>query len=102
MWLGYMGYIPHVRAENMFGKTYGNLTHIAKTDPQASKNFAYSQGRFNSTAKDTFGNPKNTTNVNNFSGLHNWPLNRDSPNPTWKILHLEVMLIRKLEIDFLN
>jgi len=55
-----MGYIPHVRSENMFGKTYGNLTHIAKTDPQASKNFAYSQGRFSSTAKDTFGNPKNT------------------------------------------
>ena len=77
-----MGYIPHVRAENMFGKTYGNLTHIAKTDPQASKNFAYSQGRFNSTAKDTFGNPKNTTNVNHFTIPSYLTFNRDSPNPT--------------------
>jgi len=53
-----MGYIPHVRAENMFGKTYGSLTNIAKNDPNASKNFAYSQGR---TIKAT-----KPANVNHF------------------------------------
>mmetsp|Transcript_32336 Transcript_32336/g.29159 ORF Transcript_32336/g.29159 Transcript_32336/m.29159 type:complete len:106 (-) Transcript_32336:18-335(-) len=26
---GYKGYIPHVRAENMFGKTYGTLTNLS-------------------------------------------------------------------------
>mmetsp|Transcript_40390 Transcript_40390/g.35848 ORF Transcript_40390/g.35848 Transcript_40390/m.35848 type:complete len:92 (+) Transcript_40390:67-342(+) len=28
---GYKGYVPHVRPENMFGKTYGKLTKMAKT-----------------------------------------------------------------------
>lgn len=54
---GYQGYIPHVRAENMFGRTYGNLTKIS-ADPEASKNFAYNQGRVTLTSKDTFFNQK--------------------------------------------
>ena len=27
--LGYAGYIPHVKAENMFGKTYGKTTFLS-------------------------------------------------------------------------
>ena len=27
--LGYGGYIPHVKAENMFGKTYGKTTFLS-------------------------------------------------------------------------
>jgi len=61
-----MGYIPHVRAENMFGRTYGNLTQIAKNDPQASKNFAYNQGRMTSTSKDTFFNQNNANKTGGY------------------------------------
>ena len=61
-----MGYIPHVRAENMFGRTYGNLTQIAKNDPQASKNFAYNQGRMTSTAKDSFVNQRDVNKTGNY------------------------------------
>lgn len=28
---GYAGYIPKIRAENIFGKTYGKATHLSKT-----------------------------------------------------------------------
>ena len=30
--LGYTGYIPSVKAENLFGRTYGNLTNVVKAN----------------------------------------------------------------------
>ena len=49
-----MGYVPHIKAENMFGKTYGDLTNVAVTDSNAAKSFSYSQGLYTSTIKGEF------------------------------------------------
>lgn len=55
---GYIGYIPSVKPENLFGKTYGKIT-------ENCYNGRYHQGidlppavRFTSTIKDTFVDPK--------------------------------------------
>jgi len=53
---GYVGYIPHLKPENMFGKTYGKITSIAKNEEMPIGNSINPEARYNSSMKEAFVN----------------------------------------------
>lgn len=52
--IGYAGYIPGVKPENMFGKTYGKTTFLSKANNYNQGFDVTSDVRFKSLVKDSF------------------------------------------------
>lgn len=36
---GYAGYVPSIKSENMFARTYGDLTHLVRTNVNCNQKF---------------------------------------------------------------
>lgn len=53
---GYCGFIPGVKAENMFGKTYGKATYISSSGTYAKGSEIPNEERYNSILQDSFVN----------------------------------------------
>lgn len=56
--VGYAGYIPGIRSENMFGKTYGKVTYMSVTNQHHKGSDLPPQLRYTSTVKDEFTDQK--------------------------------------------
>lgn len=52
--IGYAGYIPGIRSENMFGKTYGKITYMSVTNDHHKGSDLPADLRYISTVKDEF------------------------------------------------
>jgi len=68
---GYVGYIPHLKPENMFGKTYGKITSIAKNEEMPIGNFINSDTRYQSSMKEAYINQLDLWRTQN--DLTNYP-----------------------------
>lgn len=55
---GYIGYIPSVKPENLYGKTYGKITENCYNGRYHQGTDLPAQIRFTSTAKETYVDPK--------------------------------------------
>merc|ERR1712170_90887 len=55
---GYCGYIESVKPENIFGKTYGNITYQINCETYHKGQDVGADLRYNSMARDTFVNLK--------------------------------------------
>ncbi len=69
--IGYQGYIPRVRPENMFGKTYGKLTYMALNGQTFPGNSPPTDERFKSIAQGSFVNQRDM--LQSYDALHNLP-----------------------------
>jgi len=67
---GYVGYIKHLKPENMFGKTYGKITDLANTEQTQIGNVIDDNFRYTSSMKEAYINQleigKNQLDLTNY------------------------------------
>jgi len=56
---GYAGFIPAVKAENLFGKTYGKLTFVSSAGDHEKGSDIPNEYRYTSMLQNTFVNQRN-------------------------------------------
>lgn len=58
---GYAGFIPAVKSENLFAKTYGNLTYVSSAGQHEKGSEVTDDFRYTSVLRDTFVNQRDVT-----------------------------------------